>query len=175
MKVLKTLLAQFVSSTKEHNFAELKSLYVNESEGYIFFFTSGYQCFFMAFNGNTLPLRIKEKSVKQITCDEIEAALSECGDMVDLSKFKGQETHLGGAISGLNLFLRMNKVASYPMSALINYKWLANATAFLTSVLTMSETKEAYLNISYLKECNYAFRAKTNELDFLCVVTPEEN
>lgn len=173
MQVPKTLLEQFVSSTKEHNFAELKSLQVNESEGYIFFFTSGYQCFFMAFNGNTLPLRIKESSVKQITCDEIEAALSECGDMVDLSNFKGQETHLGGAISGLNLFLRMNKVASYPMSALINYKWLANVTSFLTGVLAMSETKEANLNISYLEECNYAFKAKTNELDFLCVVTPE--
>ena len=175
MEMPKTLLEQFVSSTKEHNFAELKSLHVNESEGYIFFFTSGYQCFFMAFNGNTLPLRIDEKSVKQISCDEIEAALSECGDMVDLSNFKGQETHLGGAISGLNLFLRMNKVASYPMSALINYKWLSNVTSFLTSALTVSETKEAYLNISYLKECNYAFRAKSNELDFLCVVTPEEN
>lgn len=175
MQVPKTLLEQFVSSTKEHNFAEFKSLYVNESEGYIFFFTSGYQCFFMAFNGNTLPLRIKEKSVKQITCDEIEAVLSECEDMVDLSNFKSKEAYLGGAISGLNLFLRMNKVASYPMSALINYKWLANVTSFLTSSLTMSETKEAYLNVFYLKECNYAFRAKTNELDFLCVVTPEED
>lgn len=175
MQVPKTLLEQFVSSTKEHNFAVLKSLHVNESEGYIFFFASGYQCLFMAFNGNTLPLRIKEESVKQITCDEIEAALSECGDMVDLSNFKGQETHLGNIIPALNLFLKMNKATSYPMSALINYKWLANVTAFLTSVLAMSETKEAYLNISYLKECNYAFRAKTKELDFLCVVTPEEN
>ena len=175
MKVPKTLLAQFVSSVKENYFEQFKSLYVNESEGYIFFFASDYQCFVIAFNGNTLPQRIKEKSVKQITCDEIGAALSECGDMVDLSKFKGQETHLGGAISGLNLFLRMNKIASYPMRALINYKWLANVTAFLTSALTASETKEAYLNVSYLKECNYAFRAKTNELDFYCVTSPEVN
>ena len=176
MKVPKTLLEQFVSSAKENYSEQLnKSLYVNESEGYIFFFTSGYQCFFMAFNGNTLPLRIKEKAVKEITCDEIEAVLSECGDMVDISNFKGKEACLRWAISGLNLFLKMNKLTSYPMSALINYKWLANVTAFLTSVLAMSETKEAHLNISYLKECNYAFRAKTNELDFLCVVTPEEN
>lgn len=173
MELPKTLLEQFVSSTKEHNFAELKSLHVNESEGYIFFFTSGYQCFFMALNGNTLPLRIKESSVKQITCDEIEAVLSECGDMVDLSNFKGQETRLGNIISALNIFLKMNKNCSYPKNALINYKCLANVTSFLTGVLAMSETKEAYLNVFYLKDGNYAFRAKTNELDFLCVVTPE--
>lgn len=177
MKVPKTLLEQFVSSAKENYSAQFinKSLYVNESEGYIFFFTSGYQCFFMAFNGNTLPLRIKESSVKQITCDEIETALSECGDMVDLSNFKGKEACLRWAISGLNLFLKMHKVASYPKNAQINYKWLANVTSFLTGVLAMYETKEACLNISYLEECNYAFRAKTNELDFLCVTTPEED
>ena len=171
MKVPKKILKQLVTCTQE----QFKSLYVNESEGYIFFFTSGYQCFFIAFNGGSLPLRIDEKLIKHITCDEIEAVLSECGDMVDLSNFKGKEAYLSWAISGLNLFLKMNKVASYPMSALINYKWLANVTTFLTSVLDMSETKEAYLNISYLEECNYAFRAKTNEFDFLCVTTPEED
>ena len=173
MQVPKSLLEQLVSSTKDNYFEQFKSLYVNESEGYIFFFTSDYQCFVIAFNGNTLPRRIKEKFIKQITCDEIDAALSGCGDMVNLSNFESKEAYLGGAISGLNLFLRMNKVASYPMSALINYKWLANVTTFLTSALTASETKEAYLNVFYLKECNYAFRAKTNELDFLCVTSPE--
>lgn len=175
MQVPKALLEQFVFCSKEHHFEQLKALYVNESEGYIFFFATGYQCFFIAFNGNTLPKRIEEKLVKQITCDELEASLSECGDMVDLSNFKAKEACLGRVISGLNLFLKMNKNAASSGCVLYHHKWLKKAVTFLTSILTVSEMNEAYLNISYLNDGNYAFRAKTNELDFYCVACPEED
>lgn len=175
MKVPKKLLKQFVSSVINNDAEQYRSLYVNESEGYIFFMLSGYQCFFIALNGNSLPKHMFEQSFPQITCDEIGAKLSRCGDMVDLSEFESKETDLGLTRVAFSLFLRMNKSSTYPKDDLINHEWLANVTTFLKSALTTSTDKKVCLNISYLEKGNYAFKAKTDELDFLCVTAPEED
>lgn len=175
MKVPKKLLKQFVSSTKKNYQQHFKTLYVNESEGYLFFMPSGSQCLFMAFNGNSLPKQIDASAIKGIICKTIEVALPECGDMVDLS--------LGGlrcdehdwaldAINFLSKFLDDNTSIAIPDTNLLSFSMLSDMTAFLKAALSETKASAINFNVSYIDTDKYVFKTKTSELEFLCVTAP---
>lgn len=173
MQVPKKLLKQLVSSTKKNYQEQFKSLYVNESEGYVMFMPSGYQCFFIAFNGSSLPERFYENAIKQITCKTLEAALPEFGDMVDLSELYSSGFYWEPTASKtFNTFLSSKKSLPIPTTDQLSYNLLTNMTSFLKAALTETKASAIKLNVSYIDTNKFAFKAKTSELEFLCITAP---